>query len=316
MKFIGSILFSSVLTSLVSASSFENTAPLLISSSFLDVTDKLNFKDIDTIANTNDKIQQFMGQICKEHSDSHILYLKIHDLDESDITSEFIKALDNDNYNVGSNHVVYKSDEDTKYLPPGNLCSSSIILNIKSVDDNVNWAELSSPLTLVELYNDDKLYGNLKKILPAFNNDNIIIQGLPTFKEPLDSILSQASLKINNLLNKNSNKREEDVDYDAIEEEFKQSFEEVNELLDDEIVSIYSDVEESQSKVSSGKSNTKTIDGSLFDKYAFFSNGIWMGTIVFLFLAWLLSIALSWLNSLKISYAAFDKPFDFEKKLQ
>lgn len=313
MKFCSSILSLTAIANIVFASSFENSAPLLISSSFDDITDNLNIKEIESIDNINVKIESFINQLTSQHPDFKIAYLKIKNFDESDMTNEFIDVLNNDNNNIVSNHVVFKSIKDTKSLPN----ESNTVLNIDDINSNINWLEsLSDSVSIIELNNDDHLYDNLNKILPAFENNNIIIQGLPTFKEPSNSnqVLSQESLKLINDLSK----KREDVNYETIEQEMKDTFEEVYELLDDQLVSAYNNNEEDEEVLtqSSRSSSPIVVDGSLFDKYAFFSNGIWMGTIVFLSLAWILSVALGWLNSMKISYAAFNKPFDFEKKLQ
>ncbi|ODQ81260.1 hypothetical protein BABINDRAFT_121907 [Babjeviella inositovora NRRL Y-12698] len=53
---------------------------------------------------------------------------------------------------------------------------------------------------------------------------------------------------------------------------------------------------------------------NLFTHYQFFTPGVWMSTIVSLLLVGILYVALSWVSNLKISYRAFDKPLDFDKK--
>lgn len=54
--------------------------------------------------------------------------------------------------------------------------------------------------------------------------------------------------------------------------------------------------------------------GSLFTKYQFFSAGIFMCLIVSFFLVFVLVNALSWLNSIEITYQSFEKQVDLEKK--
>ncbi|CAH2446588.1 V0 sector of the vacuolar ATPase assembly protein 1 [Komagataella phaffii CBS 7435] len=63
-------------------------------------------------------------------------------------------------------------------------------------------------------------------------------------------------------------------------------------------------------------SNSTIGSGSAMDKYTFFTPGIWMTTIVSLFLAWVFSVALNWVSSLQISYKAFEKQVNPQKKTQ
>jgi len=48
-------------------------------------------------------------------------------------------------------------------------------------------------------------------------------------------------------------------------------------------------------------------DLPLFSRYQYFSPGIFMGLLVVLFIVFVIGLALSWLTSLEISYAAFEK---------
>ncbi|KIW42390.1 uncharacterized protein PV06_05949 [Exophiala oligosperma] len=55
------------------------------------------------------------------------------------------------------------------------------------------------------------------------------------------------------------------------------------------------------------KSNQTMIDGPLFDKYQFFTPGIFMGLLVSFLLLSILYVGISALASLQVTYAAFDK---------
>lgn len=64
----------------------------------------------------------------------------------------------------------------------------------------------------------------------------------------------------------------------------------------------------SASKVSRKETASKKHNsGSLFDNYKFFGTGIFEGTLVALFLIYVLFTALSWLSDLKVSYKSFEK---------
>ncbi|KAG0680333.1 hypothetical protein C6P40_000185 [Pichia californica] len=326
MKFTstGSTFSVSALIGLASAFSFENTAPLLISSSLLGNHDYSS--RIDTFDNANNKIKELTGSACAETPELSLTYIRVHGLDESESSN----LLDKYTLTKFIHNVVYESENDFEQYPINEKCSLYSVTDSKDLDsDSENkWGEyfknLDTKLNVIELYKesslDTKYLDDINEILITLNTDFMIIQGLPDFKIPSDSILKQASLKLNNLINSKNNNKREDINYDEIEKELQESFDEINELLDDSFVEAYDDdseiADQLQSQPSSSSKKDHLVEGSLFDKYSFFSTGIWMGTIVLLFLTWLLSIALGWLNSMKISYGAFDKPFDFEKKLQ
>lgn len=250
-----------------------------------------------------------------EIPEQSITYVRFHGLDESDITKEFVEHY---SLSIVSDHVVYRSAEDTTGYNIGEERSDVSIVDVESIN---SWAEVmqdaSSNVMIFEIYKDSAK-DDLKEILQLSGHSNVIVQGLPAFDDPSHTLFNQATLNLLNRKKNNNNSKREDIDYEEVERELQESFEKVNELLEDQLAEIY---EKSESNVYSSGAQTNTkkhimVDGSLFDKYGFFSTGIWMGTIVLLFLAWLLSIALGWLNSMQISYGAFEKPFDFEKKLQ
>lgn len=310
------LLVVSALSKLTSATSFENTAPLLISSRAL-TSSGVSFREIDTLERTNEKITQLTDFICSNYPNQRVSYIRINGLDESDIAKEFAEEWSLDSV---SEHVVYGPDDTRFFYNIADSCSISAYFDSKMLGGKT-WKDVSertnTMANVFELYKDTAI-DDLKEILKYFGDSELIIQGVPTFDAPSDTILDQASLKLNDLLNRKSNNKRDDIDYAEIEKELQESFEEINELLDDGLAEIYEKSEDNVYK-SASQTNTKkhvVVDGSLFDKYGFFSTGIWMGTIVLLFLTWLLSIALGWLNSMQISYGAFEKPFDFEKKLQ
>lgn len=332
-----SLLAISSFSTIVTASSFGNSAPLLISSNLLEFVNNENnnnnIKAIDSIDNADKILNDMTNSICSDYKDSSITLIKIHGLDESDITSSLI-----DQYSLNKliNNVVYNSIDQFNDNEFGNSCESVNKIDTKSLienSDNSNndnkWSQIlnnsNNKYNIIDLYKENSLdteyLNDINQILIHLDTDYMIIQGLPTFKTSFDSLVEQTSLKINNLLNNNNNNnsnknKRNDINYDAVEKELQETFEEINELLDDSVFTINEDESNSKLNTQSNSKKDHVINGSLFDKYSFFSNGIWMGTIVLLFLTWLLTVALSWLNDMKISYGAFDKPFDFEKKLQ
>lgn len=102
---------------------------------------------------------------------------------------------------------------------------------------------------------------------------------------------------------------DDEVDYEKVEQDLKNSFSEAYAQLNgDEEAHVYETAKAT-------KKSSKT-SGSLLDNYAFFSSGIWMAIIVSGFLLGVLYVAFKWLNSIQISYSAFDKPVNTNKKAQ
>ena len=301
---IKSIAFSAFV-GIASALSFENTAPLLISNAAF--YDTVKFKSMDSIANVKDLLSTLSDEFCFKHPNERLFYLRVPGLGAGEIPSELINIA-----NVATEHVVYDIPSSELFI--GKSCSQVQILNMKDIDGSYNLDEHTN-VAVIDFVNAAELYKTIDQLTAQFNVENVIIQGLPSFETPGNSWFDKSQQQLQNLLKSNSKKREE-LDYGRIEQELNETFEEVNELLNDELVEIYEKTN-IESKSTLSHSNKKIVIGdSLFDKYSFFTNGIWMCTIVFLFLTWLLSMALSWLSSLQVSYGAFDKPFDFEKKMQ
>lgn len=294
----------------VSAYSFENTAPLLVSSK---LAHGVQSKYIDTLDNINLKINEITERFCSNQGGNPLIYLRVHGLDESQLSSiDFINDSDS-SLKALSNLVVYSSKDELSSPPFGKSCISSVYTDMSNYEFP-KWSS-NTNVAVIDIFNDDDINETINVLTENINMESCIIQGIPTFQAPSNSLLKQTSDKIKEILD--STKKREDIDYDAVESELKESFDEINQMLDDSTVTIYDDEDEwSDFHQEGGVNKLAKTDGSLFDNYAFFSTGIWMSTIVFLFLAWLLSIALGWLGDLKISYKAFDKPIDFEKKLQ
>lgn len=299
------------------SSSFKNTAPMLVSS---DLLSDGNTDYVTTFEKSNEKISTIIEGVISEGS--NVVFMKISGLDESDIDSEFLTSTNLNDLSFISNHVIYNEVKEIHILPNVSTCkdvffavfhdSTPDIVSLKSAVENKNFS-----FYIINLIKNDELIDNLLQISEIFKNSKIIIQGVPDFIEP--KLKSNTFSTLKSII---TQKKRDNLDYDKIEEELIESFEEINLLLDDDqLVEAYEDEKDINLSFSSAsskqrKSNPNVVDGSLFDKYGFFSTGIWMGTIVFLFLTWLLSIALSWLSSMQISYGAFEKPIDFEKKLQ
>lgn len=315
-----------VATSLAASvyASFGNTAPLLVSSSKYD---KRACKYIQSVTAAADSILSLTEDICLHQEDNDdlekLLYLRIHGLDNNDINKEFINYFDVDSkLHMLSNHIVYKENQDNAFIISPS-CGDALTINTKNDESDEDWINAllasKSNVNIINFYKSPNLAESLSKLSMVFSAQNFIIQGLPLFESP-DSLLDSAALKLKYFLgNQKRHNQEEEVqemDYESIGKELEEAFEEVNSLLEEETVTIYKSNDDIKDQYSSSSGKPIIADGSLFDRYGFFSSGIWMGTIVSLFIFWLLSVSLSWLGSMQISYRAFDKPVNVEKKMQ
>jgi uncharacterized protein YheU (UPF0270 family) len=280
---------------LVHAGAFQNTGPLLVSvkrgPGVKYVGNAMFDGPMVHLNKVNDDMELFTENYCSENPEKSISLVKVYGL-SNDLQ---IKGL----FDAFDDSIVEYLIYDVIYQNP--------------VNDELSMSSACHNVEVSMLEFDEGTISEIKTISEESDADIMLIQFPPKFAPPSESLLKEITSSVYNKLVANGVKREE-IDYDTIEQELQNSFEEVDELLDEEIVSIY----ESEDEYSVGQkaSSRDVVSGSLFDKYTFFSDGIWMAIIVVAFLIILLSIVLSWLSSMKTSYGAFEKPVDFEKKLQ
>lgn len=297
MRISGKNLFSVAIASslgLANGASFQNTGALLVSvkpGPAVEAVGDARFDNrVQYLDAVNEDMEALTEKYCLENPEKPISYVKVYGLSND----EYIKDLF---YEMNGSIV--------EYLTPD-------VVYQKSEDDALRISESCASVEFSTFEFNDETISNIKEISDSSDSELMFIQFPPTFAAPSASILEEITSNVKKIVG-NGVKRE-DMDYDAIEQELQESFEEVEALLDEEIVSIYEN--EEQIATSQKASSRAVSNGSLFDKYTFFSNGIWMAIIVMSFLVTILLIALSWLSDMKTTYAAFDKPVDFEKKLQ
>lgn len=280
----------STLNSQVNAD-FHNGAPLLVSSP---VFKHVESSYILSSANANTQIAKLSDGIC---SKDNLLLVRIHGLSNDDLTDEFVSVFGNE-LEIMSNNVIYPNNSfDVKF----DISESCSMIDIGAIENEEQWLEVitqypSESSQSIDLTSDENLMDKLDKLSILHSDKNIIIQGVPS--------------KTNDAI-KQKRTGDYDVTVESIEKTIREAFEEVEGIIDD------NKSESTIAKTEETFSTEKTvIEGGLFAKYTFFTPGIWMGTIVSLIVFFLVSTALSWLSSMQISYKAFDKPFDFEKKFQ
>ncbi|OWB56546.1 hypothetical protein B5S28_g2452 [[Candida] boidinii] len=331
------------LASIESVYAFKDAAPI-----FMKLSQDLQQKPLSYVTHFKDDlsntINSLYGNICNNNNNDNndLIVLQIPGLKKEDFGSSSalnLKSYISQNINdmIYSPHVHYEQDEilliNNELLLNNNENCNIKIQKIEDLSDNswINNNENSNnKVTVLQLPSIDvadresaisKLDSFFNKIWISSTEElsNVIIQGLPTFEERKHkSLLKKASKWLNPNEKRESSEEEDDEEesYAQVEAELKSAFEEINEMIGDEVVTMYNDEVPSSQVKKADSSSTATNGGSLLDNYGFFSTGIWMGTIVSLLLVFIFSVSLSWISSLNISYKSFDKPMNLQKKTQ
>lgn len=273
-----------------------------------------------------------------------LLVMRVQGLDLGDVNPGILNGLKTPLYKY-ADHVLY----DPRYveLQLADSCGHAARIRSMGVPDERWIGQLlnsDAKVTILDIFktDSDQLAESFQKLASVYAPENLIIQGLPTFERP-NTLLRSASRKLQKLgrLTNQQWKREdldeeddeaaefaeEEIEY---EEEMDSYFNEINDMLADGTAegederfgsgevgadSVQEDAASKKKKKKTGD-DFVTPDGSLFDKYAFVSSGLWMGIIVSLCLFSIIAVAYSWINDIHISYAAFDKPVSAQKKTQ
>mgnify|MGYP001127819531 CR=1 FL=1 len=144
---------------------------------------------------------------------------------------------------------------------------------------------------------------------------NVIVQTKPNFSSKLNDIkyYLQDKLKRDDEMDVLVDEGVSEIDK-LINEEFKQA-EEMISAEGDGVVSILDDAEMGDSPSEQTQFNS-TQNQNLFTEYQFFTPGLWSGLIVSGFLLAVLYAAIGWVSSIEITYRAFEKQVDFQKKTE
>ncbi|KAG7878713.1 hypothetical protein KL938_003856 [Ogataea parapolymorpha] len=296
----GLLLF--VLLGIVRA--FENTAPLVVSGPHFNA-------DFEYLIPSSRlaEVTESTETICTSRPQDNIIYLQVEGLSKRNLDRDLFSNLPEPA--VFAPHVLYKSAEEVS-LAVSSKCKSTTV-DLREND----WLDQISREGVSVIRLDVSELPVLEKISIGANPQMVIIQGVPRFQNTI-SFLGQAKNYVKKI--SQYTKRSDAVDesdYAAIQEELNEAFDEINQMIGDETATIYEPEQEDVSYNTGNSASTSTVvDGSLFDKYGFFTPGLVMCTFVSLFLFFIFSIALKWLNSLQVSYKAFEKPVTFGKKTQ
>lgn len=162
----------------------------------------------------------------------------------------------------------------------------------------------------------------------------VIVQGKPSFHKPEskmeglkhyieDKVYDNLNmdLDLDNVLHKRAKAADEandDAKFNQIMAEVEEDFKAAGSFISEEGGDLAMTIMDS-SKTTLAQSEDKppkVKTPNLFTNYSFFSSGIWMCLVISGFLISVVYVTMSWMTSLEISYKAFDKQIDFEKKTE
>lgn len=194
---------------------------------------------------------------------------------------------------------------------------------VKYCSNKVSKSHDNEPVLVVDVEDENAHF--VEEFYRKHGSELIIVQGKPRFAAPIldhkvqeESIRQASKGKIggpSHLRLRNTQEAGEGhvTSRDEVEEEFREAYSLLSEA-DDITVTALAPGDEPSARPS--PQTTESPKNSLFDKYSYFSTGLWMGLIVSGFLIWVLALALSWISNLEVSYKSFEKSVDFEKKTQ
>ncbi|CUM51975.1 unnamed protein product [Debaryomyces tyrocola] len=225
-------------------------------------------------------------------------------------------------------HVHYGSVDELDF-PHGSSCDGERVEYMinKQPNDTKNIA-----IAVVDI-EDDKEHTIDEFLAPA--GGMVIVQGKPSFHKPeskMDGLKHyiedkvydnlKMELDFDNVLHKRTKgsgeAKDDDDKFSQIMAEVEDDFKAAESFISKEGGDMMMTILDS-SKTAMAQSDAKppkVKNPNLFTNYSFFSPGIWMCLVISGFLVSVLYITMSWMTSLEISYKAFDKQIDFEKKTE
>jgi hypothetical protein len=221
-------------------------------------------------------------------------------------------------YRVAGKHLVDDVSSQSSDVVYGDVhYDSSSLLDLNydekcsvSYQDSMDNSHSNANIVVVDL--DEGLY-RVSQLLSS--QKTVIVQTKPNFNSKLDDIKYYLKDKL---------KRDDEMDVEVdegvseIEELMNQEFKQAEELISaegDGVVNILDDAEMGDSPIESSQFNS-TGNSNLFTQYQFFTPGLWSGLIVSGFLLAILYTAIGWVSSIEITYRAFEKQVDYQKKTE
>ncbi|KGR13910.1 hypothetical protein MG3_02344 [Candida albicans P78048] len=265
---------------------FSDTAPIIIHSNNQDALES-NHKYITKFVDVKSKVDEIIKESCSDKNSKLFIY-QIEDLS---IESDYSWLLNKGSYA----NVLYHEKNEANYDFNGK-CE-------EKESGTVQFSVLKTG-SLQEIYEKHKENKNevfIIQVLPKFTSGH----SLKAIKEKMYNLYNDEDIVISSKRDKQSD-NENDAE---IEQEIERDFEVAESLASEESdpVSIFDTDKQN-------KNGTVVKHDNLFTKYQFFTSGIWSGIIISGFLLVILYNALSWLSSLEITYASFEKQIDFDKK--
>ncbi|CUM49304.1 uncharacterized protein AC631_03899 [Debaryomyces fabryi] len=226
-------------------------------------------------------------------------------------------------------HVHYGSAEELDF-PHGSSCNGDRIQYLINKQPNVTE---NIAIAVVDI-EDDKEHTIDEFLTQA--GGVVIVQGKPSFHRPESKIEGvkhyiedkvydnlKMELDLDNVLRKRAKASgeandDDDDKFSQIMAEVEDDFKAAESFISKEGGEMMMTIMDSSKTDSAGSDAKppKVKNPNLFTNYTFFSPGIWMCLLISGFLVSVLYITMSWMTSLEISYKAFDKQVDFEKKTE
>ncbi|CUM68188.1 uncharacterized protein PRCAT00005907001 [Priceomyces carsonii] len=283
---------------------FSDTAPLYSSKQLMG---KFNY--ITQASAVSNAIKTISSEIC-ESGDGRLIIYRV---------SKLLRNAPSDK-GFFIRHVHYDTVEDLDFTF-GPTCDGSKV-EFASYSPGVENG--SSEILIIDV--EDEANHTVDEFLDHSSNTLVIVQGKPLFGKPEskvegikhyieDKVFDNLNVELDLNMGPVKRANSEDDDFEKIAEEVEDDFKQAQSLVAEEgnntFVTIM-DTSTTDEPIVPAKA--RSVNLNLFTNYQFFTPGIWMGLIVSGFLIFVFYIALSWISSLEISYKAFDKQIDFEKK--
>ncbi|KAH3667476.1 hypothetical protein OGAPHI_003125 [Ogataea philodendri] len=235
---------------------FENTAPLVVSS--LDF--KTLFSPFEYLVSSEKlaDVTQLTEHLCVNKPDETVLYVQVNGLSSGDLKRSVGSGL-GEAVSVAP-HVVYQSIKDVS-LAISPQCSTYKVDSL-----NNDWVDQLSRPGVVQMAIDAEDLKSVEETAAVLGVSNVIIQGVPAF-ESADSLVKSAKNYVKKLTHTKRDQIVDEEDYESLQEQLDQAFEEINEMIQDETATILEEAAEQASQGSSYSTSTPFVapDGSLFE---------------------------------------------------
>lgn len=227
------------------------------------------------------QIEMFSRDICR--GNGHLVVYRVHRLVASHVDSISIR----------------------------NVHYSSVKLTSLSFDKSCSVSGENPQISIVEI-NDDKDHSIME--FSSKHDSHVLVQGIPPFHSAIQDVKDYVKEKFDIEV---FHKRQVSPELESLDSvQLAELTKEVEQELEaaEELVLLEIDASEIGSLKFGLNTSLVNRNSNLFTNYQFFTPGIWMCAIVSGLMIGILYVALGWISSVEISYGAFEKQVDWQKK--